>query len=98
MMKIIKIILLFSILIFTIKCDKKFLKIRECFTDEKIARLVRCEIVDGKFFVAFNVLSPVSVCMVSFVKNFLMRFIELLIYGYVLYGRVIPIIFTDFFS
>jgi len=65
-MKFIKILFIILLTIFPdSKCDKKFLRTRECFTDSKIARLVRCEIVDGTFFLSFDVLSPITECMVS---------------------------------
>ena len=53
-------------LVFSVtNCDKKFLKVRECFTDSKISRLDRCEIINGSLYLAFDVLSPIGECMVS---------------------------------
>ncbi|CAG9810307.1 unnamed protein product [Chironomus riparius] len=58
-----KILFYISLIISLTICEKKLLKVRECFTDPKISRLVRCEIIDGTFFLTFDVLSPVPECM-----------------------------------
>lgn len=41
------------------KCDKRFLKIDNCTSDVNLAKIERCEIVDGKCFIVFNVKKPV---------------------------------------
>jgi len=56
--------------ILNIKCEKKLLKAKECSYSEKIVRLDRCEVVDGKSFLVFEVLKPIEKCMVSkYLKN-----------------------------
>lgn len=51
-------------LILEIKCERKLLKIENCTTDEKIIRMDRCELNEGKLNVVINFIEPQDEYMV----------------------------------
>ena len=59
-MKHTRIIFLFIITIFRSKCEKKFLKIENCTTNEKVAVVKLCELHDGKFSATITVTKPLN--------------------------------------
>jgi hypothetical protein len=53
--------------IFDSNCEKKFLKMDKCEVNEKFAINERCEVIDGRSFVVYNIIKPINECMVRIV-------------------------------
>jgi len=66
-MKILFKLLLTILQIFDSNSEKKFLKIYKCEVNEKFAINKRCEVIDGRSFVVYNIIKQINECMVRII-------------------------------
>ena len=50
--------------IFLFNCDKKFLKVKNCTSNENLSHITRCDLVDGKVSIVYDIIKPINKAMV----------------------------------